>query len=119
MGDEDELFLRVKAQESAKERPESRHSQDMETQKEFLPPMQPHAMPNKARSPTSEEVSEIMRRMQTEMKEFADEALQKSKEKSANRLFCYKWRWIERQGSGWLGLQPQRLSEVLCPHSNV
>ena len=59
----------------------------METQKEFPPPMQPHTVPNKARSPTSEEVSEIMRRMQTEMKEFTDEALQKSKEKSANRLF--------------------------------
>ncbi len=38
MGDEDELFLRLKAQESTKNRPESWHSQDAETPKEFLPP---------------------------------------------------------------------------------
>src|SRR6266700_1928744 len=68
-------------------RPESRHSQDVETQKEFPPPVQPHAMPNKARSPTLEEVSKIMRRMRAETKELTDETLRKSKEKSANRLF--------------------------------
>src|SRR6266581_8942507 len=68
-------------------RPESRHSQDAETQKEFLPPIQPHTVPNKARLPTLEEVSEIMRRMRAETKELADETLRKSKEKSANRLF--------------------------------
>src|SRR6266581_1041171 len=71
-------------------RPESRHSQDAETQKEFPPPIQPHAVPNKARSPTSEEVSKIMRRMRTETKELTDKTLQKSKEKSANRLFHKK-----------------------------
>src|SRR6266704_476304 len=59
----------------------------MEAQKEFPPPIQPHTMPNKARSPTSEEVSKIMRRTQAEMKELADKTLRKSKEKSANRLF--------------------------------
>src|SRR6266705_5459113 len=67
--------------------PESRHSQDVETQKEFLPPIQPHAVPNKARSPTLEEVSKIMRRTRTETKELTDETLRKSKEKSVNRLF--------------------------------
>src|SRR6266436_4843392 len=62
----------------------------MEAQRELPLPSQPHTVPNKARSPTSEEVSEIMRRTQTEMREFAEEALRKSKEKSASRLFHEK-----------------------------
>src|SRR6266705_4555509 len=49
MENDKELFIRLKAQESIKNRPESRHSQDAEGQKEFPPPIQPHAVPNKAR----------------------------------------------------------------------
>src|SRR6266446_333676 len=84
------LLLRLKARENAKERPESRISQSAEAPRELPLPSQPHAVPNKARSPTSEEVSKIMRRMRTEMREFAEETLQKSKEKSASRLFHEK-----------------------------
>ena len=75
--------------------PESRHSQDVEAQKEFPPPIQPHTVPNKARSPTSEEVSKIMRRMQAETKELADETLQKVRRN-------------QRIGSSTKGMHPPR-----------